>query len=77
MWNTWKLDSDGEQIIKWLKELGIDYTNIIRREGLPTSSYLGLQNPDGSLISAISDSRLTEAFCKDNINWDAPEIKTI
>ena len=68
-------DSDGEQIIKWLKELGIDYTNIFRREGLPTSSYLALQNPDGSLVSAISDSRLTETFCTDDINWDVPEIK--
>ena len=68
-------DTDGDKIIEFLKELDIEHANIVRQGNFPTPTYLALHNPNGSLVAALSDTRLTETLSTKDINWSASEIK--
>ena len=67
-------DTDGDNIIELLKELDIEHANIVRQGNFPTPTYLALHNPNGSLVAALSDTRLTETLSTNDINWSASEI---
>ncbi len=53
-------DDEGEKLISFASEAGIDMTCVHRAAGLPTDGYMAIEGP-GGLIAAVADARSLEA----------------
>ncbi len=53
-------DDEGERLISFATEIGIDTTCVCRTAELPTDSYMAIEGSNG-LIAAIADARTLEA----------------
>ena len=67
-------DSDGDSLLQSLRSDGIETAQIVRRP-TPTSSYLAIHNPDGSLVAALVDSKTTEAIVPNDLRLLEPSIQ--
>ncbi len=67
-------DGEGSTLLSTLNEGGVDVAAVKIRSDYPTASYLALHDPDGSLVAALVDARLTEALTLSDMALASPVI---
>ncbi len=60
-------DHNGEQLVKQVKEAGVDTRYILKTDDHPTGSYLGVVNRSGVLQFALDDINTTNSLTPDYV----------